>query len=113
MHWSLLGLWMAQLLAFKERTQAGEPDEQTSIASVLRIVRSIIHDQSAVPAPGESLTRRLASAVTDNYERHSKKKSRNYPRRKEEPSCSQPQVKLATNKHKEMLRQIESLNNAA
>ena len=42
LHWSLVGLWIVQLLAFKEQAAAAEPREQTSIACVLRIVRSII-----------------------------------------------------------------------
>jgi hypothetical protein len=113
LHWSLVGLWMVQLLAFKERTQVGEPHAQTSIASVLRIVRSIIHEESTAPPRGASLKHRLARAVTDNYDRHSKKKSRNYPRRKEEPSAGPPQIRLATQKHKEALRQVQSLGHAA
>ena len=113
LQWSLVGLWIVQLLAFKEQTSAGEPREQTSSATVLRIVRSIIRDESTVPPRGQSLPRQLACAVTDNFERHSKKKSRNYPRRKEEPSAGPPQIRLATKNHKEKLRQVQCLDHAA
>lgn len=113
LHWSLVGLWIVQLLAFKEQTPAAEPREQTSIASVLRIVRSIIKDESTVPLRGKSFQKQLAGAVTDNYERPSKKKSRNYPRRKEEPSAGRPTIRLATNVHKEKLREIQGLAQAA
>src|SRR3990170_6067944 len=113
LHWSLVGLWIVQLLAFKEQTPAAEPRGQTSIASVLRIVRSIIKDESTVPPRGKSFQKQLAGAVTDNYERHSKKKSRNYPRRKEEPSAGRPKIRLATKVHKDKLREIQALAQVA
>jgi hypothetical protein len=113
LHWSLVGLWIVQLLAFKEQTPTAEPREQTSIARVLRIVRSIIKDESTVPPRGKSLQKQLAGAVTDNYERHSKKKSRNYPRRKEEPSAGRPKIRLATTIHKEKLWEIQGPAHAA
>ena len=60
LHWSLLGLWMLQLLAFKKQTAAGEPADHTSIAAVLRIIRWMMHNESRIPSRGESLPRRLA-----------------------------------------------------
>jgi hypothetical protein len=113
LHWSLVGLWIVQLLAFKEQIPAAEPGEQTSIASVLRIVRSIIRDESMVAPRGQSFREQLAGAVTDNYERHGKKKSRNYPRRKEEPSAGRPTIRQATNTHKEKLQELQCLGEAA
>lgn len=113
LHWSLVGLWIVQLLAFKEQIPAAEPGEQTSIASVLRIVRSIIRDESMVAPRGQSFREQLAGALIDNYERHGKKKSRNYPRRKEEPSAGRPRIRLATNTHKEKLQEIQCLGEAA
>jgi hypothetical protein len=113
LHWALVGLWVVQLLAFKEQAAMAEPAEQTSIASVLRIVRTIIKDESKVPVQGKSLQKQLANALTDNYERHSKKKSRNYPRRKEEPSAGAPVIRLATTTHKKQLQEIQGLAQAA
>jgi len=109
LHWSLLGLWIVQILAFKEQIKAEEPNEGTSIATALRIIRSIIREESKVPAPGESLDQQLSDAVTDNYVRHSKKQSRNYPRRKEEPFAGPPQIQLATAKQKAELATIQQL----
>jgi hypothetical protein len=108
LHWSLVGLWMLQLLAFKEQTAAGEPADHTSIAAVLRIIRSMMRSECRVPPRRQSLSKRLAAAQTDDYERHSKKKSRNYPRRKEEPSAGKPIINTAAKRHKEKLRQLES-----
>jgi len=108
LHWSLVGLWMLQLLAFKEQTAAGEPADHTSIAAVLRIIRSMIRYDSRVPLPGQSLPKQLAGAQIDDYERHSKKKSRNYPRRKEEPSAGKPVINTATKKHIQRLCELQS-----
>ena len=113
LHWSLVGLWMIQLLALKEQTTAGEPPDRTSIAAVLRIIRSMMYKESQIPPRKESLRKQLEAALTDAYDRHGKKKSRHYPRRKEEPSAGKPQIRAATENHKQKLRQLESLNHAA
>jgi hypothetical protein len=109
-HWSLLGLWMVQLLAYQEQTAADEPPPKTSIATVLRIVRALMYN---LELSDLSLSQQLRNATTDTYERTSKKKSRNYPRRKEEPHAGPPVVLLATNDQREKLRQMQKLGYAA
>ena len=109
LQWSLLGLWMIQLLAIKERTRFGDPDDHTSVATAIRIIRNMMHNHSATRPNNRSLPVRLAEATTDDYERHSKKKSRNYPRRKEEPSAGKPKVRVASQSHKQKLRQLQHL----
>jgi len=103
LHWSLLGLTMLQLLAVKEQSRAGEPAAKTSSAAVLRVIRSMIAEQSATRPPSAALGQRLRQATTDAYQRQSKKKSRTYPRRKEEPCTGRPLIANATAKHKETL----------
>ena len=112
LHWSLVGLWIIQLLAHKERTAFGEPDETTSVAAAIRIIQKMINNHTATRPTSESLARQLAQATTDTYERTSKKKSRNYPRRKEEPEAGPPKIQVATAAQKRKLRQIQDLNNA-
>jgi hypothetical protein len=106
LNWSLLGLTMLQLLALKEQTQAGEPADKTSIAAVLRIIRSMMAAPSETRAPGASLGKRLRNATTDSYQRHGKKRSRNYPRRKEEPCTGPPIILTATAKQVDAARRI-------
>lgn len=106
LHWSLLGLTMLQLLALKEQTRAGEPADKTSIAAVLRIIRSMIADPSETRPPSASLPNRLGNATTDSYQRHGKKQSRNYPRRKHEPWTGPPILLTATEEQKERARKI-------
>lgn len=107
LHWSLVGLTLLQLLALKEQTQVGEPPPKTSIAAVLQIIRWLIATQSEVPAVGASLQQRLSDAIADSYQRHTKKKSRNYPRRKEEPSAGPPIITPATEEHRAAFQKLE------
>ncbi len=83
--WSILGLWMAQLFAMKEQADLMEPDSQASVAMVLRIIQSILQRPDITTNLRSSLKKRLRDARTDSYLRTSRKKSRNFPRRKEEP----------------------------
>lgn len=106
LHWSLIGLTTIQLLAHKEQAKTREPGEKASIAAVLRIVRHIMQRSEEVPIPSDRLARQLARAVTDTYERQSKKKSRNFPRRKEEPATGKPKITTATKRHKQRLRSL-------
>jgi len=101
LHWSLLGLTMLQLLALKEQTRAGEPADKTSIAAVLRIIRSMIADPLETRPPSASLPSRMRNATTDSYQRHSQKKSRNYPRRKNEPWTGPPIITTATEEQRQ------------
>jgi hypothetical protein len=113
LHWSLLGLTLLQLLAIKEQTQLGEPAEKTSLAAVLRIIRAMMAAQSEKRAASDSLAKRLQAATTDSYQRNSKKQSRNYPRRKEEPWTGPPVVLRATAEQREQARKIMAAQRAA
>lgn len=113
LHWSLLGLWIAQLLAFKEQTKAAVPQEGTSIATTLRVLRTIIRDESKVPVRGQSLNQQLADAVTDQYERRGKKQSRSYPRRKEEPFAGPPKIEPSTAAQRLQAKTLKRFEQAA
>jgi hypothetical protein len=110
--WSLFALWVVQLLAHKEQTRVREPNEKTSIAAVLRVIRRIIQHATNPRPASESFKNQLAEALTDTYERKSKKKSRNYPRRKEEPAPGKPVTSNATEKQKQKLKKITFANAA-
>jgi hypothetical protein len=113
LHWSLLSLWMVQLLAYREQVDIREPDEKTSMAQVLRILREFIGQGDRNRGQTERLADQFADATTDTYQRpNSKKKSHNYPRRKEEPFAGQPIVKNSTKEQKQNLKKIQ-LSHAA
>jgi hypothetical protein len=106
LHWSLLGLTMLQLLAMKEQTRTGEPADKTSIAAVLRIIRAMMAGRSEKRPARASLGKRLQNATIDSYQRRGKKRSRNYPRRKEEPCTGAPIILTATLEQRERARKI-------
>lgn len=111
--WSILGLWVAQLFALREQTDTMTPDSQASVAQVLRILESILQRPDVVPVRGQSLKNQLNEARTDTYTRTSTKKSRNFPRRKEEPRTGPPKVTLATKQQRNLISQIQASQNAA
>lgn len=111
--WSLVGLWIAQLLARREQTSMTTPDSGTSVAQVLRIVEDILGRPDRVPKPGQSFRHRMSKAMTDTYARKSQKKSRNFPRRKEEPQTGPPKVTLATLDQKKLDRLVRATQNSS
>lgn len=111
--WSLVGLWIAQLLALREQTPMTTPDSQTSVAQVLRIFEDILQRPDRVPEHGQSFGRRMSKATTDTYVRTSRKKSRNFPRRKEEPQTGPPNVTLATLEQKKLDKLVRATQNSS
>lgn len=112
LNWSLIGLWMIQLLALKEHKPIDEPDEKTSVAMAIRIIRHMMQRDEVDRSNKDSLSNQLTLATTDTYQRTSRKKSRNYPRRKEEPAAGTPTIIKATKIHKNQLAKITSLATA-
>lgn len=113
LHWSLMGLTMLQLLALKEQSRAGAPPAKTSIAEVLRVVRSLINGPSETRPASQALAERLRRATIDTYKRHGQKQSRNYPRRKEEPCTGKPCITTATAEQRARLQDITVCAQAA
>jgi hypothetical protein len=113
LNWSLMGLWVAQLFACREQTEVMEPDSQASVAQVLRIIEDIVQRPDQIPKRGRSMSSRLSRATTDTYQRAKPKKSRNYPRRKEEPRTGPPKVVLATKAQRELHHYTQVYGNAA
>jgi hypothetical protein len=108
LQWSLFGLWMIQLLALKEQAKALDPDQRTSIAAVLRIVRHMMQRDTTVPKRTECFTKQLAQAVTDTYQRKSRKGSRDYPRRRQRKTIGKPKIRIATREQKQRLKKYQS-----
>lgn len=81
--WSLAALWGACLYAKRQQAQAGEDVAKTSVAGVLRILRSALRE-AVFP-----LAKRLAAALIDDYQRTSKA-SRDYPVKKTDPPGTDP-----------------------
>ncbi len=111
--WSMIGLWMMQLLAHRDQVDVLEPDRKTSIAVVIGVIQRILRRPDTVARYGDSFRSQLSRALTDGYHRQGVKKSRNYPRRKEAPRTGPPIIERATKDQKRLDKQITSLSNAA
>ena len=59
---------------------------------------------AAVPKRTECFTKQLAQAVTDDYQRKSKKASRDYPRQKKQKGIAKPIIMVATKEDKKRLK---------
>ena len=114
LEWSLLGLWMIHLFAVKEQVHIGDPPGQTSAAMAIQVVRSILFLWCEVPEEGAELWTQLQKAVIDTYKRHSSKRARYRPNKKDTPSAGKPTIAVANKKRKEQLaRYRRYLANAA
>ena len=104
LEWSLLGLWMIHLFAVKEQISIGEPPSQTSAALAIQVVRSILFLWCEVPQDGSDPITQLQNAVIDTYKRHSQKRSRYRPNKKDKPTAGKPIINTATSEHKRKLK---------
>lgn len=90
--WSLLGLWLVQLLAVKEQVRLGQPPQRSSVALALRVVREMLR-RGGEPAPATTLWRqRLAQAQVDAYPRRASKRARYRRKYKDRPSTKPPRL---------------------
>ena len=64
------------------------------------ILRILAVSHAEVPKLSQRFAKQLAEAVIDSHDRNSKKKSRNYVRRKEEPAPGTPNLKVAYKTHR-------------
>lgn len=102
--WSLLGLWMIQLLAAKEQTPLAIPPQQSSAALAILIIRDLARDGHRMIAGPKILSQRMRAAVKDKYQRKKPKRSRYRIPFDDAPTASGPHVNTATRK----LRQLYS-----
>jgi hypothetical protein len=98
--WSLVGLWMIQLLAVKEQMAIGVAPRQCSVCRAIEVIRTTIQQQSERPVADETFVMRLQAAVKDPYKRKRSKQARYKPNFKDKPAAGKPTILTATAKHK-------------
>lgn len=89
LEWSLLALWSLQLLGATELMEEGFDPTQLSTAEALRSLQAALATVFSGPL---SLFAGLAALAQDGYRRGSKS-SRNYPRKKREPTPRPPTLR--------------------
>lgn len=91
LEWSLIGLWLVQLLAAAEQIPAGIAPERTSVSVALQVFRDAMGRGRPL-----GLKRSLRDATRDEYERRRPKAARHRMRYKDRPSAKRPRVERAT-----------------
>jgi hypothetical protein len=95
--WSLVGLWGVCLLGTRELQASGHDPTRLSSATALHAFQRTLREYRVRPETQmEMLWAQLRHARLDNYQRHSSKTSRAYPRKKQRVPIGIPQITLAT-----------------
>jgi hypothetical protein len=95
--WSLLAVWCVCLLGQKELLASGNSPTQLSPATAIRAFQATLRDWRVRPETvDENLWRSLRNAILDEYNRRSKKASRDYPRKKKRERIMAPRINNAT-----------------
>ena len=109
LHWSLMGMAIAELFAQKEQLSKRRPPTNRlpdptyrSLAGTMRTLRWSLHHLDDIAEVGESLTVKLQEAVTDTYERTAGKAARYRPDNPDKKPLGDP--KLRTLKPQEKLK---------
>lgn len=111
--WSIFGMAAVELMAVKEQMKtANARPEKLSFSQALTAVRHSLNNLTDCPAFLDELHSGLRRALIDNYERKKLKSGRYKPKRKNKPSCGEPNIELATTQQRQRHREI-ALQNAA
>lgn len=117
LHWSILGMAVAELLALKEQLERRPATQRTkpkrrydpshrSLANTVRALRGCLKDLNAAPQPGQDLASRLGAAVTDGYRRTRSKKARYRPPNPDKKPLGDPQIRRLDPEEKQKLKQF-------
>jgi Transposase DDE domain len=97
LEWSLLGLWCICLLGQRELRTTGQESARLSPATALHAFQGTLREYRVRPdTAAETLWIQLRRARLDDYQRHSTKASRAYPRKKHRAPIGIPHITLAT-----------------
>ena len=105
--WSLVGLWLVQLLAVKEQLRLGQPPQRSSVALALTVIREMLR-RGREPVPAATLWReRLGQAQVDNYPRRGSKRARYRRKYKDRPSTKPPRLIPANARQRAAFRNLQ------
>lgn len=114
LHWSVIGLWLAQLMAVEAVVDAGHDPLSWSMAAAMRALRAAARGHGRGPGAGRpSLQTRLADCRKDGYRRTRPKSSRNWPHKKTDKPPGQPRLRIATDAEVLRAKEVYSENVAA
>ena len=109
LHWAVLGLWAAGLMAVDVVVKAGRDPLSWSAAAVLRLLRGAARRG---PAP-RALRGELAAATRDAYARGGSKRARRWPHKKRDRPPGHPNLRAATPREVLLARELYDAKRAA
>jgi hypothetical protein len=110
LEWALIGVWGLCLLGTRELHASGQDPMRLSPAAALHAFQCTLREYRVRPeTPADTLWTQLRLARLDDYQRHSAKTSRAYPRKKHRPPIGIPHIALATN---DQIAQAAALHDA-
>lgn len=121
LHWSILGMAVAELWAFSEQMEKrkakaesqSKADEDVpgkrSLSGTMRALRWCLRYLREVCEPGQSLADRLRKAVTDDYKRKSSKKARYRPANPDKKPLGDPKLRVVTSEEERQLQNMQPI----
>ena len=116
LHWSLMGMAIAELFALKEQLSKQRssptplippPDpKKRSLAGTMRAIRFCLAHLKEIPAAGETVFHKLRVAVTDDYQRNAPKRARYHPPNPDKKPLGEPKLRRLNAKEKKKLKAI-------
>jgi len=118
LHWALLGMTIAELLALKEQlaltpAAARYEPKKRSLAHTMRALRFCLQHLREVPQSDDDLKSRLRRAVTDSYVRRSSKTARYRPCNPDKKSLGDPHIRRLTPSEQKTLKTLTLRKSAA
>lgn len=97
LHWAMTAHLLLGLMSVEGMIAAGTDPLKLSVAAALRTIRTAMQSRSCWRHKGD-LGILLAKAMKDRYRRMHPKTARNWPRKKNDPPCGIPKIRMATAK---------------
>ena len=117
---------VAELLALKEQIPKETKPENIqqeskersytpkdrSLANSMRTIYDCFDELNEVPASGQSMSQRLATAMTDQYQRNTSKRARFRPRNPDKKKLGEPQVRKLDSKERQKIETSQAKTEA-
>jgi hypothetical protein len=117
LHWSILAMAVAELLALKEQLSARQRKSERgkytpakrSLAQTIRTLRHCLSNINEIPPPNEDLRTKLRAAVTDSYERTTSKRARYRPPNPDKKPLGNPNIRRLTRHETKSLKDAQKI----
>jgi hypothetical protein len=111
--WTVLGVWLLQLMTVRRVVGAGYDASEASPAQARTLVRRVLRHQKPSHRTRRALCELLADCRQDHYVRKNAKTSRDYPRKKRHKPPGPPNLKAPNEKQIQTAKRLTPITIAA